>query len=46
MSTRTLDAMVAAEFAALADALESLGPDRWSADSLCAGGRSPTSSPT
>ena len=37
MSTSTLDAMVAAEFAALADALEPLGPDCWSADSLCAG---------
>ena len=37
MSTSTLDAMVAAEFAALADALEPLGPDGWSADSLCAG---------
>ncbi|GAA4885839.1 maleylpyruvate isomerase family mycothiol-dependent enzyme [Actinomycetospora straminea] len=33
----TLDALVAGEFAALADALAPLGPDRWAAASLCAG---------
>lgn len=33
----TLEALVAGEFAALADALAPLGPDRWAADSLCAG---------
>jgi uncharacterized protein (TIGR03083 family) len=33
----TLETLVAGEFAALADALAPLGPDRWAADSLCAG---------
>ncbi|HWN26046.1 MAG TPA: maleylpyruvate isomerase family mycothiol-dependent enzyme [Actinomycetospora sp.] len=33
----TLEALVAGEFAALADALAPLEPDRWAADSLCAG---------
>ena len=33
----TLEAMVAEEFAALADALAPLDHDRWRADSLCAG---------
>lgn len=32
-----LDALVAGEFAALAEALAPLGSDRWAADSLCAG---------
>jgi uncharacterized protein (TIGR03083 family) len=33
----TLEALVAEEIAALADALAPLEPDRWRADSLCAG---------
>ncbi|GAA4931576.1 uncharacterized protein (TIGR03083 family) [Actinomycetospora succinea] len=33
----TLEALVAHEFAALAEALAPLGPEGWAADSLCAG---------